>query len=63
MEIFIKLSCDPAIASGDKLASCLSEAGSFIGEFSYEDEPSFDAFAAWLRRDKNAPVCGPPKKF
>jgi hypothetical protein len=36
-EIFIKLSGDPAIASGDKLAPYLSGAGSFIREYTYED--------------------------
>ena len=24
---------------------------------------SFDAFTAWVRRDKNAPFCGLPRKF
>jgi hypothetical protein len=36
-EVFIKLSGDPAIASGDKLTPYLSEAGSFIREYTYED--------------------------
>jgi hypothetical protein len=36
-EIFIKLSGDPDIASGDKLAPYLSEAGSFMREYTYED--------------------------
>jgi hypothetical protein len=36
-EIFIKLTGAPAIACGDKLAPYLSEAGSFILEYTYED--------------------------
>jgi hypothetical protein len=36
-EIFIKLSGDPAIASGDKLVPYLTEAGSFMREYTYED--------------------------
>jgi hypothetical protein len=36
-EIFIKLTGDPAVASGDKLLPYLDEAGSFMRKYTYED--------------------------